>query len=190
MTGRYPAKYPLKTERLVLRRLAKEDAETVAQYRNDTEVSKWQDWDLPYTLKMAEKLIGKSDWETIEQGFHNNIGIEIDGVLAGDLYCSLSEHGGVAEVGWTLKKELQGLGIAYEAASALIDDLILGHDVHRVSAQLSPENRPCISLLERLGFTRESFAPGSYWCRGVWDDNLVYALTDKDWKKRRKNLQD
>jgi hypothetical protein len=30
-----------------------------------------------------------------------------------------------------------------------------------------------------------SLAPRSYWCRGAWDDNLVYAMSDADWRTVR-----
>lgn len=178
--------YPIRTERLLLRFVQPGDEETITAYCNDPDVSRYQDWDLPYPHERAQRLVaaheGRAD---IEPGRPAQVGIELDGELVGDLYVGLDEHGGVAEIGFTLRTDHQGKGYAREAAEAVIDDLVQRHGVHRVAAQLSPQNAASIALLERLGFHRESLAPRSYWVRGEWDDNLVYALTDEDWRARR-----
>lgn len=177
--------YSLRTERLTLRFVDASDVDTIAAYRNDPEVAALQDWDLPYPVERAVALAAAHEGRTdIERGSSNQIAIVRDGVLLGDLYVSLHEQGGVAEIGFTLARQHQGQGHAYEAAHAVIADLIGRLGVHRVVAQLSPLNEPSVRLLERLGFTVESLAPRSYWWRGQWDDNLIYALSDERWRER------
>ena len=155
--------YPLRTERLLLRFVREGDEATITAYRNDPEVSALQDWDLPYPRENADGLIAAHRERTdIEPGGSYQVGIERDGELLGDLYVGLHEQGGVAEIGFTLRTEHQGKGYAREAAEAVIDDLV-----------------------ERLGFTVECLAPKSYWWRGQWDDNLIYALSDEQWRAHR-----
>ena len=178
--------YPLRTERLVLRPLREEDIDVVLAYRNDPEVSALQDWDLPVTREHVERQVReRSAWDDIAPGEPRQVGIEADGELVGDLYVGLDEHGGVVEIGFTLRTEHQGKGYAREAAEAVIADLVERHGVHRVFAQLSPQNHRSARLLERLGMHVESFAPRSFWWRGAWDDNLVYAMSDDDWRAHR-----
>ncbi len=178
--------YPLTTERLTLRFIRPGDEDVLTAYRNDPAVAALQDWDLPYELAHAERLAAhQADLTDLERGGHHQIGIEVDGELAGDLYVGLHEQGGVAEIGFSLRPEFQGRGYALEAATAVVDDLIENHGVHRVYAQLSPLNEASERLLQRLGFSRESLAPRSYWWRGQWDDNLTYALSDEQWRARR-----
>lgn len=178
--------YPLRTERLLLRFVREGDEATITAYRNDPEVSALQDWDLPYPRENADRLIAAHRERTdIEPGGSYQVGIEREGELLGDLYVGLHEQGGVAEIGFTLRTEHQGKGYAREAAEAVIDDLVERLGVHRVFAQLSPDNHASAGLLERLGFTVECLAPKSYWWRGQWDDNLIYALSDEQWRAHR-----
>lgn len=175
--------YPMRTERLVLRPLTASDIDTVVAYRNDPQVAALQDWDLPVTRERVERQVA-SGWSDISPGESRQIGIERDGELVGDLFCGLDEHGGVAEIGFTLRTEHQGRGYATEAASALVADLFGRLGCHRVFAQLSPANAASQRVLRRVGMHVESFAPKSYWWRGQWDDNLVCAMSVEQWRSR------
>lgn len=178
--------YPRRTERLLLRPLEEGDVDTVVVYRNDPVVAEFQDWDLPVTRdRVLRQVRAHAGWTDIVPGEPRQIGIEHDGELVGDLYVGLDEHGGVAEIGFTLRAEHQGKGHAFEAASAVVADLIERLGCHRIFAQLSPENARSARLLEKLGMHVESLAPKSYWCRGAWDDNLVYAMSDAEWRAHR-----
>ena len=179
------AAYHRETERLILRPLRPDDVDVVVAYRNDPIVAKYQDWDLPVTRERVERGIETHDgWSDIIPGEPRQIGIDLDGELIGDLYVGLEEHGGVAEIGFTLRTEYQGKGYAFEAAAAVVEDLIERLGCHRIFAQLSPENARSARLLEKLGMHVESLAPKSFWCRGTWDDNLVYAMSDAQWRDR------
>lgn len=183
-TGQVTTLYSLRTERLVLRPLNAGDVDTVLAYRNDPAVAALQDWDLPVTRERVERQVATT-WVDIEPGKPRQVGIERDGELIGDLYVGLDEHGGVVEIGFTLTTAHQGHGYATEAASAVIDDLIERHAVHRIFAQLSPDNHASARVLERLGMHVESLAPKSYWWRGQWDDNLIYAMSADERRAHR-----
>ncbi|WP_193315282.1 GNAT family N-acetyltransferase [Nostocoides sp. F2B08] len=178
--------YPLRTERLVLRPVREGDIDPLTAYRNDPQVAALQDWELPYPRERAERLVAEHAGRVdITPGTGTQIGIERDGRLIGDVYVGLHEHGGVAEMGFTLAKEHQGQGYAVEAVSAVVADLVGRLGVHRVFAQLSPLNEASARVLERAGFEFESLAPRSFWWRGTWDDNLVYALSAEGWREWR-----
>lgn len=187
--GGMAAPYPRTTERLTLRPLRAEDVDVVLAYRNDPAVAELQDWDLPVTRERVQRQIAsQAGWGDIVPGVPTTIGIDLDGELIGDLYVGLDEHGGVAEIGFTLRPEFQGKGYAFEAASELVADLIGRLGCHRIVGQLSPKNTRSANLLERLGMHVESLAPKSYWCRGAWDDNLTYAMSDVEWLEVARSL--
>ncbi len=160
--------YPHRTERLILRLLRAGDADTVVAYRNDPVVAEFQDWDLPVTHEQVEQQITHhAGWQDILPGVPRQIGIEHDGELIGDLYVGLDEHGGVAEIGFTLRTEHQGIGYAFEAASAVVADLIeLG--CHRIFGQLSPRNTRSAKLLEKLNRWRQNHSGAAVHGTTTW----------------------
>ena len=186
--GQVSNAYPLISERLVLRPLDEGDIDTVLAYRNDPAVAALQDWELPVTRERVARQVQQA-WTDLAPGDSRNIGIERDGELVGDIYVGLDEHNvtgehGVAEIGFTLATEHHNKGYAGEAAAAIVADLVGRLGVHRIFAQLSPQNAASMRVLERLGMRREALAPKSYWWRGQWDDNLVYAMSAEEWRER------
>lgn len=180
--------YPLRTERLVVRMPREDDVDVLTAYRNDPEVARLQDWELPYPRERAEQLVAAhADRDDVLLGGGTQLAVEREGQLVGDVYVGLDEHCGIAEVGFTLAREHQHQGYAVEAVSAVVDDLVDRLGVHRVVGELSPENLASARLLERLGMTYEYWAEKSFWWRGAWDDNLHYSMTAeqrRDWRSR------
>lgn len=180
--------YPLRTSRLVLRMLHPDDIDTLTAYRNHPQVAALQDWELPYPRERAERLVAAhANRDDIAVGTGTQVAIERDGELIGDIFVGVDEHCGVAEIGFTLTFDNQGKGYAVEAVSAVIDDLVDRLGVHRLVAELSPDNDTSARLLERLGMTFEYFAEKSFWWRGAWDNNLYYSMTAEQrrvWRDR------
>lgn len=184
--GMTASPYPMRTERLTLRFVRPGDEETITAYRNDPEVARLQDWDLPYTAERARDLIVRHEGVVdLQAGRGHQIAVEHDGALVGDLYVGLHEQGGIADLGFTLIPSVQGKGLAFEAASAVVEDAVERLGVHRVVAELSTENLASARLLERLGMTFESHTRRSFWWRGRWDDNLYYSMTGDQWRAWR-----
>jgi len=54
--------------------------------------------------------------------------------------------------------------------------------LHRVEANIQPENVASIRLVERLGFRREGFSPRYLKIGGRWRDHVRYALLAEEWR--------
>lgn len=70
-----------------------------------------------------------------------------------------------------------GLGAALNAA---FGELAL----HRVEANIQPNNKPSIALVRRLGFEREGFSPDYLLVDGRWRDHERWALLARHWMTR------
>jgi len=56
--------------------------------------------------------------------------------------------------------------------------------LHRLEANIQPENRASIRLVRSLGFRREGFSPRYLKIGGRWRDHQRWALLVEDWRKR------
>ncbi len=84
-----------------------------------------------------------------------------------------AQHG---TLGYWLDEAEQGRGYMTEALEAIIpfarDDLGL----HRLQAACVPHNNRSRSLLQRVGFAEEGFAPSYVSINGAWEDHVLYGL--------------
>lgn len=174
---------PFRTQRLTIRAFHPDDAATLATYRNDPDVARFQDWDLPYTLDLARAAIAEDQdvGERLVNGRGRQLALDLDRVLIGDLYLGIDATGSVATIGYTLAAAHQGAGFASEAVGALIDRLFEAvPTLHRIRATLDPENVRSTRLLEGLGFRSEGIARAAVRIRGEWVDDGSYGLLRAD----------
>jgi RimJ/RimL family protein N-acetyltransferase len=172
------------TERLVLRMPTEADAPTIAAYRDDPDVARYQDWPLPYERADAVDGIRRvADLSGPAIGRSVNVIIEHEGTVVGDVFVGIGdEHpgGAVAFLGYTLATRHQGKGFAIEAATAMVDALFAHTPVHRIVATLDPENWASMRLLEQLGFQFEGLARQAEPIRGEWLDDMRFGLLRSD----------
>jgi RimJ/RimL family protein N-acetyltransferase len=181
---------PFTTPRLVLRPLLPSDVTALTRYRNDPQVARYQDWELPYTRDLAHQLVDEmAGVQGPTPGGWVQIAVaDASDRLVGDLAVGLDPDGRLAMIGYTLAPEHQGKGYATEAAGALVDRLFDRSGVHRVAATLDPANVASARVLERLGFRYEGRSVSSAFVRGSWFDDDRYAILADErhaWTVRR-----
>lgn len=177
----------LATERLRLRRFRPGDAETLAAYRSDPEVARYQSWDAPFPLERARRVVAVlASGEPDEPGwFQYAVERAADRTLIGDVGVHLHENRRRAEIGFTLARPYQGQGYAAEAVRAVLDRLFTVQGLHKVCAECDARNVASARLLERLGFTCEGRLREHTWAKGEWTDDLWFGLLAREWAARR-----
>lgn len=80
------------------------------------------------------------------------------------------------EAGYKFDRNFQHQGYAFEALCMGIAVMFEDLKLHRIEANVMPENAPSIHLLESLGFTLEGTARSFALIHGKWRDHLRYSL--------------
>ncbi|MGL4617641.1 GNAT family N-acetyltransferase [Chroococcidiopsis sp.] len=86
-------------------------------------------------------------------------------------------------LGYYVDVDFAGQGLMLEGVHLAIDYAFDTLGLHRVEANIQPENRASIHLVERLGFTKEGFSRRYLKINGEWRDHERWALTVEDWVK-------
>ena len=178
----------LETTRLRLRHFTDADLALFMAYRNDPEVARYQSWEGITDSEARAFLQEQQKTQPGVPGQWFQIAIELKetGILVGDCALKVEEYDErQAEIGYTLARAYQGLGIASEAVSRVLDYAFLTLGLHRVIAITDCENRASITLLERLGLRRDGHFLQNVWFKGKWADEYLYAMLQEEWRSIR-----
>ncbi len=171
----------LNSQRLTIKPLTASDTTALFAYRSDPEVARYQSFS-PETVDEARRFIEDNTtcFNCEENWFQ--MGIYLQGELIGDMGIHfIGPENSQCEIGYTLCHSQQGKGYATEAVRAVLSFLFTQLGKHRVTAGLDPRNASSIKLLERIGFRREGHFMKSYLNKGIWEDDMLYALLSEEW---------
>jgi len=89
-----------------------------------------------------------------------------------------------AEVGYALRSDHWGRGLAAEAATLALDWAFRALGLHRVEADIDPRNEGSRKMLERLGFASEGLLRQRYFVGDEVSDTELFGLLAEDWSAR------
>jgi [ribosomal protein S5]-alanine N-acetyltransferase len=88
-------------------------------------------------------------------------------------------------LGYYLFADFTGKGIMTEAVGLILRHAFQNLKLHRVEANVQPENLPSIAVLQRNGFTKEGFSRKYLKIGGKWRDHERFAIIKEDWREKR-----
>ena len=88
-----------------------------------------------------------------------------------------------AMLGYAVDADCQGQGLMREALQAVIAHAFSpAVHLHRIQANVRPENVRSVALLQRLGFEDEGLAREYLFINGAWRDHRMFALRNAAFK--------
>jgi len=178
--------WPVRTERLLLRRATRADLDATWAYRQLPEVRDWLGAATATYEAYRERYFR-------EKRLADLLIVELDNRVIGDLMLKVGDgwaqeevagqaRGVQGELGWALDPAFGGKGYATEAVRALIGLSFGPLGLRRLQAGCFFDNEPSWRLMERLGMRRElhSVRESLHRTRG-WLDGLSYALLAEEW---------
>lgn len=84
-------------------------------------------------------------------------------------------------LGYWIDGEHQGRGLTTEAVRAVTAFAFEHAGLHRVQAAVMPSNASSHRVLTKLGYRKEGLAVRYLCIAGVWEDHLLYAVTQEEW---------
>lgn len=188
-----PTPTELHTERLVLRASDPAFAEAAADYyaRNREAHARWNPPQAESMFSVEgqrERLAGAA--ETIAAGTLVGWWLFTRAEPAralGQIHVSQIARGPFcsAMLGYSIDAAHEGRGLMREALEAVLADAFGRVGLHRVQANVRPENARSLGLLDRLGFEREGLAREYLFIDGAWRDHVLTARRAPGWPATR-----
>lgn len=91
-----------------------------------------------------------------------------------------------AYMGYYAERPFDGQGYMAEGLQLVLRYTFIAMKLHRVEANIQPENVASIALVKRAGFRLEGFSPRYLKISGRWRDHQRWAMTIDDWRRLRR----
>ncbi|HSN49360.1 MAG TPA: GNAT family N-acetyltransferase, partial [Flavobacterium sp.] len=168
----------LETERMNLRRVAKEDVNEIFALRSNKETMKY----IPRPLVKTDEE-AMAHFTMIDEKIENNEGINWAITLKNDLkligiiglYRIIPEHFR-AEIGYMLLPKYQGKGLITEAIKETVKYGFEIMKLHSIEAVIDPENIASEKVLQKSGFIKEAHLKEDEYFEGRFWDSVIYSI--------------
>ena len=91
-----------------------------------------------------------------------------------------------AYVGYGGVAGLEGRGYMTEGMGLVLDHAFGELGLHRLEANIQPDNEPSIALVRRCGFVKEGFSERYLRINGRWRDHERWAIRSEQWRAQRR----
>lgn len=178
-------------KRVVLREFTMDDVNAMHAYLSDDEVFRYVSWEQPtldetiQSVREAMEAARTAPRHDYELAVTLTDTGEVIGqvTLRTDRYIPRIRQR-TSELGYMLRRDCWGRGLATEAARLLLDFGFRELGLHRVFAVVGEDHPASIRVLEKLGFRLEARHVKDAYELGAWLTTLIYAVLEEEWTPR------
>ena len=91
-----------------------------------------------------------------------------------------------AYLGYQIGEEFSRQGYMTEALQLMLRHVFVKLKLHRLEANIQPENAASIALVKRAGFVKEGYSRRYLKICGRWRDHERWAILSEDWRKHHR----
>lgn len=178
----------IKTQRLVLRRFAPDDAALMFKnWAHDDRVTKYLLWDPHESVDVSSGKL--SEW--VEQYSKDNCyhwAIELDGEPVGSIgVVEIEDKHSRGTIGYCIGYDYWNKGIVTEALQAVIDYMFDNVNMNKLYAYHDVENIASGRVMEKCGMVQEGLLREDMLRRdGSYADMRLFGIMRSEWKAKRK----
>jgi ribosomal-protein-alanine N-acetyltransferase len=138
----------------------------------------WRDRHTPPAYRAMRRAVARR----ARLGTSLPFAVRVDGRLAGQVTVDNIVRGALRSgyLGYWIDRGVAGRGMASLAVALVCDHAFGQAGLHRLQADIRPENLRSQRLVERLGFRQEGLLRRYLDIDGDWRDHLAYALLAED----------
>ena len=173
----------LSGQRVVLREFTLDDVDDALKIIGDDRVTRFLSFDSRSREEAQAMIEGavKRAQESPRTEFYLAVARPDDDSMIG--FARIAIAGVKAgKLGYAIAADEWGHWYATDAARTLTAFAFRVLQLHRVSAAIGPENTASITLVERLGFTREGVLRDHVFTNGSWRDSVLYSVLEHEWQ--------
>lgn len=170
----------LRGELVELREVSEDDTESVYRLLGDDTVTEWLSFDSRSVDECRVMLAGIRSRAAVDPREEYYLGIAVCEDLIG--FVRLGRNGvSAAKLGYAVRSDQWGHGYATDAVRTMMQ---FGFDqlgLHRVSAAVGPSNAASISVLRKVGMTKEGCIRDHVFTNGAWRDSQLFSMLAHEW---------
>ncbi|MBL1098455.1 GNAT family N-acetyltransferase [Streptomyces coffeae] len=170
-------RYLLRGPRVAVRHICHQDYDELTALAQDSaEMLRRRLGVAEHTVEAFESRLGRFE-EPTHEGFviclHGN-GAILGGVNINNIVRGALQSG---TLGYTAYASTTGRGYMTEGLGLVVQHAFGDLGLHRLEANIQPDNTPSLNLVKRLGFQREGYSTAFQFINGEWRDHERWAIT-------------
>ena len=172
------------TRRLLLRPLRNDDAPDMYAIYSDAKTMKY--WSSRPIGELGEAARMVADDLNLQQGgsaaFWAIVLPRTGRVIGRFTLFYIDRQNRRAEVGYVINRQFWGKGYGTEVLAAMLETCFDRLELHRLEADIDPDNAASLALLRKFGFREEGRMRERWLLGDEWRDSIVMALLSTDWR--------